>query len=79
MKYTKKFVFEMTEEEKEQMKKWNMSTQSQWRHWITQEYYRIKERLAIKTHNKKCECIDCRVYKNRIRNKFQRPIKRKAK
>jgi hypothetical protein len=79
MKYTKKFVFEMTDEEKKRMSKWNQSTYSKWRRWITQEYYKIRERFAIKTHGRKCECLDCRVYKNRMRKKFQRPIKRKAK
>jgi len=79
MAFLKKYVHQMSEKEKEQMKKWGAREQREWRDWLLQENYRRQERYAITNHRQPCECSDCRVYRQRVRIRCQRPIKRKPR
>lgn len=69
----------MTEEEKISMKKWSKKKQRQWRDWIYQKSLRQIERYCFVNHQQPCECHHCKVYRQRIRIKCQRPVKRKAR
>lgn len=69
----------MTDAEKELMKDWKQKEQRLWRVWIYQENYRLQERYAIVNHQRSCNCFECRVYKQRVRVRCQRPIKRKPR
>ena len=79
MAFVKKFFFEMTDDEKMSMKKWKQEDHRLWRKWIYQEMYRKLEYNAITTHKQPCNCLDCRVYRQRVRIRCQRPVIRKPR
>lgn len=79
MAFIKKYTHQMTEEEKNRMRKWNQEDQRAWREWIRQNIYLRLERYAITHHQQPCNCLDCRVYRQRVRIRCQRPVKRKPR
>ena len=79
MAFIKKLVPYMTNEEKEQMKKWTAKEQDEWRKWVRQENFLRMEHHDFTHHRQPCDCFNCRVYRQRIRIKCQRPVKRFAK